>query len=309
MDASLDAEFREHAFAWLRAMSLHTPAFTRDDLAQFTFHGSIQRLVGTQTGIWRVKEVSNAAISILTAYVPDGLARPYDDTVGADGMLRYKFRGTNPATADNVWLRQAMIRRLPLIWFFGIGYVPGTKTQIFTPRFPVWIVGEEPAEHQFVVSIEEGWQQLPVDAPSNVIELAKRYNERVVRSRHHQPLFREMVLHAYDRRCAVCRLPFAELLDAAHIQPDSEGGAATLPNGLAMCKIHHGAYDRNIIGISPDYSLHVRPSVLETFDGPTLQHSIKELDGEQLRQLPRARRERPDPDLLADRFAHFLEAS
>ena len=102
MDASLDAELRESAFAWLRTRSLHTPAFTRDDLAHFTFRGSTQRLVGTQTGIWRIKGVSDAAISILTAYVPDGLARPYDDTVGTDGMLRYKFRGTDPNTADNV---------------------------------------------------------------------------------------------------------------------------------------------------------------------------------------------------------------
>ena len=142
-----------------------------------------------------------------------------------------------------------------------------------------------------------------------MIDITKRYNERVVMARHHQPLFRTAVLRAYERRCAVCKLPFAELLDAAHIQSDASGGAARVSNGLALCKIHHGAFDANIIGISPEYVVHVRESVLQTFDGPTLQHSIKEMNGERLRQLPAIRSERPDRDLLADRFDTFRQAS
>lgn len=65
----------------------------------------------------------------------------------------------------------------------------------------------------------------------------------------------------------------------------------------------------HIIGLSPDYVVHVRQSVLETFDGPTLQHAIKEMNGERLRQLPDARGERPDRDLLAERFESFQAAS
>ena len=141
------------------------------------------------------------------------------------------------------------------------------------------------------------------------MEITRRYNSRLVLTRHHQPLFRSAVLHAYERRCAVCRLPFAELLDAAHIQADARGGAARVSNGLSLCKIHHGAFDANLIGISPDYVVHVKASVLETFDGPTLQHSIKEMNGESLRQLPKAKAERPDRELLAERFEAFALAS
>ena len=64
-----------------------------------------------------------------------------------------------------------------------------------------------------------------------------------------------------------------------------------------------------IIGISPDYVVHVKASVLETFDGPTLQHAIKAMNGEQLRQLPVLKSERPDRDLLAERFEQFNRAS
>lgn len=304
-----DLAFRETVFAWLRAGMLTKEAFSREDLSEFVFNGRRHRLVGTQTGIWRVKSESDAAISILTAHSPDELRRPYEDTVGDDGLLRYKWRGSNPRLADNVWLRTAMERHLPLVWFIGIGFQPATRTQVFKPQFPVWLVAEEPKYQQFVVAVEPGQHALAPDASSEVIDITRRYNDRVVRQRLHQPLFRSAVIYAYERRCAVCRLPFAELLDAAHIQADSDDGAARVSNGISLCKIHHGAFDSNIIGISPDYVVHVRESVLATFDGPTLQHAIKEMNGERLRQLPRSRAEQPDRALLAERFESFERAS
>lgn len=288
---------------------LTAEGLSREQLSEFEISGKRHRLVGTQTGIWRVKEHSPAAISILTAYSPNETRRPYDDSVGEDGMLRYKWRGSDRMLADNVWLRTAMERQLPLVWFIGIGHIPGTKTQVFRPEFPVWLVDEEPHLQQFVVSVDASQRAVPAGANDTVIEFARSYNERIVKQRHHQPRFRSAVIYAYERKCAVCRLPFAELLDAAHIKPDSEGGSAKVANGLALCKIHHGAFDSNIIGISPDYVVHVRHSVLETFDGPTLQHAIKEMHGERLRQLPAARGEKPDRDLLAERFEAFSQAS
>lgn len=304
-----DVAFRESVFAWLSNEMQRTPSFSRDDLSKFSFFGQTYRLVGPQTGIWRVKEHSPAAISILTAYAPDPAKRPYEDSVGDDGLLRYKWRGTDPNLADNVWLREAMVKQLPLVWFVGIGYAPGTQTQLFIPQFPVWIVGEEANENQFVVAVEEGQQVPSLNDPKDVQEIRKRYNQQLVKVRYHQPLFRAAVIHAYERKCAVCGLPFAELLEAAHIRPDAKGGAAIVTNGISLCRIHHGAYDTNIMGISPDYTVHVRPSVLETSDGPTLQHSIKGVDGQSLRQLPRQRNEHPDKALLDERFEVFQQAS
>ena len=304
-----DLAFRESVFAWLRLRMLTQEAFSRSELSEFLFQGETHRLVGTQTGIWRAKKFSDAAISILTAYVPEGSKRPYEDAVGPDGLLRYKYRGTDPMLADNRWLRAAMHRHLPLVWLIGIGKLPGTDTQVFRPQFPVWIVAEEPDQHQFVVAVDELQELLPADADPHTVEITRKYNTRLITSRVHQPLFRSAVLQSYERRCAVCRLPFAELLDAAHIRPDSEGGEARVSNGLALCKIHHGAFDTNLIGISPDYVVHVKESVLETFDGPTLQHSMKEMHKERLRQIPRQRSQRPDQELLAERFDQFNQVA
>jgi putative restriction endonuclease len=304
-----ELHFREAAFAWIRAQQLHKPFFTRDDLSRFEFGGTEHRLIGPFTGIWKVSSLSDSAIAISTAYVPDGGKRPYEDGEGADGLQRYKWRGTNPNQSDNRALRRAMERKLPMLWLVGIGFVPGTTQQLFDARFPIYLIGEEPADHQFVVALEQSQEMLPSGEPPVVQEIVKRYNERIVKTRYHQPLFRARVIHAYAERCAVCRLPFTELLEAAHIRPDSQGGSAKISNGMSLCKIHHGAYDSDIIGISPDYKIHVRESVLATFDGPTLQYSIKEMNGEDLRQIPIDASSQPDRELLAERFEKFQKAS
>ena len=300
--------FRESVFAWLRAKMLVQPVFTREELSNFEFNGLKYRLVGTQTGIWKPRELG-AALSMLTAYVDRESDRPYHDGLGPDQMLRYKWRGTDPNVADNRWLRDAMIAGLPLVWFLGVGYAPGSRTQVFQPVMPVWLVSEEHEQHQFVVALDEAQRELVVSGHVHVGEIERRYNERLVKVRVHQPLFRAQVLHAYERRCAVCRLPFEKLLDAAHIRGDADDGNPHITNGMSLCKIHHGAFDANILGISPDYKIHIGESVLNTFDGPTLQHALKEMNGESLRQLPVVNAQRPSKELLAERFEQVLKAS
>jgi putative restriction endonuclease len=113
---------------------------------------------------------------------------------------------------------------------------------------------------------------------------------------------------AYENRCALCNLRHTRLLDAAHVQPDADGGQPVVTNGIAMCKIHHAAYDADIFGISPSYTVGVRPDVMEEIDGPTLRYSLQAINGSQI-QLPTRRAARPDTDLLNVRWKQFLDAS
>jgi len=70
------------------------------------------------------------------------------------------------------------------------------------------------------------------------------------------------VLRAYQQCCAICRLRHDELLEAAHILPDIHPfGEPVVPNGLALCKLHHAAFDANIIGVTPDLEVTVRLDV------------------------------------------------
>ena len=117
-------------------------------------------------------------------------------------------------------------------------------------------------------------------------------------------MFRARVLAAYERRCAICRLKHVDLLDAAHIVGDAESGQPVVPNGLSLCKIHHAAYDRQILGVRPDYVVQVRADVLEEVDGPMLRHGLQDVHGWRL-ELPTRLVDRPDRELLRQRWSTF----
>ena len=73
-------------------------------------------------------------------------------------------------------------------------------------------------------------------------------------------------------------------MDAAHIIPDVEGeyGATVVPNGLALSKVHHAAFDGCLIGIDLDLRVHVSERLLDLHDGPILELGIKGMDGNRI---------------------------
>ena len=107
--------------------------------------------------------------------------------------------------------------------------------------------------------------------------------------------------------CA-CHLRHTELLDAAHIKDDADGGEPIVPNGVAMCAIHHRAFDNNVFGIRPDFLVEVRSDVLAEQDGPTLRYALQGIHETEL-WLPRQRAARPDTVLLEERWQRFRAAS
>ncbi|XWO29457.1 HNH endonuclease [Rhodococcus sp. BGS-1C] len=270
------------------------------DLLDFTFDDQHFRLMDPQRGIRKPKELA-AALSIRTVYRPDGAKRPYEDEMGDDGLLRYKWRGEDLDHPENRALRAAMELELPLIWFFGVGVA------MYQPIFPVYLLAEEPEQHQFVII--PGAIRGLVDATSPAESQLRRYVMAESKRRLHQPVFRATVMRAYETRCAVCSLAHGQLLDAAHIVPDSdEAGIPTVRNGLAMCKIHHAAYDAHIMGVSPDYIVKIRADLLDEIDGPMLQYGLKERHDQKLMVLPSVRAQRPDRDLLALSYDRFRSA-
>jgi putative restriction endonuclease len=296
-----DTYLRSAAFAFLDAVTSRLGGPVRyDDVASFVFAGERIPLMPTQQGIRKPKQLLSA-LSFRTVHADRPDQRPYDDGTGDDGYLRYKWRGTDPNQADNVALRRACHERRPLIWFRGVA------SGLYLAVYPVWLIDEEPSRQQFVVAFDD--EQIDRWFGANVIDLdaRRRYAERTVLQRLHQPLFRARVLYAYENRCSLCRLRHPELLDAAHILGDAEGGDPVVTNGISMCKIHHAAFDHNIFGIRPDHRVEVRSDVLAEVDGPTLLHSLQELHGAPI-DLPKQRAARPDSDRLAERYRRFLDA-
>ncbi|HEU5030988.1 MAG TPA: HNH endonuclease [Spirillospora sp.] len=292
----VDARLRSAAMAWLdRRCTPDNPVVERRELLDFQFEGRRVPLIDNQLGIRKPRDLA-AALSILTTYTSDGARAPYEDALGADGFLRYKYQG-NPQHYTNRGLREAHALGVPLIWFFGV------QQGLYLPFHPVWIVADEPEESQVAVALEESQTKLAGHA--SLTPLERRYSERISRQRLHQPVFRQRVIRAYDTSCAMCRLRHASLLDAAHIIPDRDDrGLPAVSNGLSLCKIHHAAYDANILGIRPDLTIQVRTDILQEVDGPMLKHGLQEMNGLTL-TLPRRRADRPNSEALEQRYEAF----
>lgn len=277
-----------------------TRPITREELTN-DFHVGAFRfpLVDRGRGI-RKPSGWSAALSIMTAVPKAGVA-PYADGEGPDGLHRYKLRRDQRGSSENAGLRVAMHKQLPLIWFVGVA--PG----VFNAIAPVYLLEEEVSQDQFVLALTP--DQLTVDLDSPIEATLRRYLLAETKRRLHQPLFASKVMLAYDVRCAVCALHHRELLDAAHIIPDSApGGLPVVPNGLALCKIHHAAYDQNILGIRPDLTIEIHHRLLDEIDGPMLRHGLQHHHDSNLMNTPARRADMPDPDRLLVRYLQFKAA-
>jgi putative restriction endonuclease len=254
-------------------------------------------LIG-QRGIWKPKSL-DLPISISTSP-----RNPYGDEASDDGFLHYRYYGSDPNHPDNVGLRECFRRGLPLIYFAGV------EKGWYAPVWPLVLVNDDPGTLTVVGACEDIASLRPDVSVDAAAEVRRRYVTRVALVRLHQAGFRQRVLSAYRTSCTVCRLKHRELLDAAHITGDrEETGEPVVSNGLAMCKIHHAAFDRNILGIRPDHVVEIRADILHETDGPMLKHGLQDLHGAELAVLPARAADRPDAQRLAQRYDEFRAAS
>ena len=295
MDTALEVRLRLQILDWVRERAEANGGFLhRQELLSFRIDGRDLPIIDFSRGIRNPAEFGST-LSIVTS--ANG---PYDDAESDDGLLHYAYRKGDPWTGDNRKLRTAMETGQPLILFRK------EQPNILTPVMPVYVVDDEPENRQFVIALDESFRYM-----GDVRELSepqREYARRLAKQRLHQPVFRTRVLLAYETRCAICELRHGALLDAAHIVPDSEPlGLPTTSNGLALCKIHHAAYDQNMLGVSPDYRVAINHAVLEEIDGPMLKHGLQEMHGRTI-VVPTRAKDRPDRDGLAWRWERFTRA-
>lgn len=265
--------------------------------AGFAFRGRRVPFLSTQKGIFRAAaQEGPAALSIQTS-----AQSPYDDEETPDGFF-YAYRAGPIDQPDNRALRAAYARQAPLVYFIA------TRPGWYRPVYPAYVIADDPTSRRVLVS--PGQRIGPLDEPEPVLiddPLERRYVVREVRVRLHQARFRGRVLVAYSSRCTICKLRETRLLDAAHIVADpEERGEPIVPNGLSLCSIHHRAFDQDLVGVSPDYTVEVSRRLLDDEDGPMLDL----LKAFHLRpiELPARRVWRPDRERLAERFEQFRAA-
>ncbi len=295
--AGAEDEVRAAVFAWLDLQTAtYGDRIPWKVLQSFEYGGQRVALI-TQRGIRWLS--GRSALTFTTTYSSDPSRAPYADHVGTDGLPRYKYQGTDPSRADNVSMKHAERLGLPVVWFVG------TDEGVYSAQYPVYVIGHDDATLDFTVAVDAEQRALVGDDRLDP-DAKRRYAERLTRQRLHQPIFRSRVLRAYELRCSICRLGHLPLLDAAHIRSDAVGGEPVVTNGMAMCKIHHAAYDQHMLSVSPEYRVAVAPAVLREQDGPMLLHGLQEMHESPI-TLPRRTAERPDRELLLERHTTFLE--
>jgi len=100
----------------------------------------------------------------------------------------------------------------------------------------------------------------PFDKEKKIVKLTR---ESVLRARG----FRQAIIEAYEYRCAFCGMkinsPNSLLweIEAAHIVPRSSLGKDDIWNGLALCRLHHWAFDVGWFSIQDDFKIEVSSQV------------------------------------------------
>jgi len=300
----IDFQVRLAAFNWLseQVNSHGEDVLPRKLLGQgFEFQDQRIPLLGPQ-GIFKPKMLE-LPLSITTA--PKG---PYDDYFGKDDFLIYRYRGINPNHRDNVGLRKIFEQKRPLIYFHGI------EPSKYLAVWPVYVIADDPKNLAFKVTVDDSLPAIEYANTgvshqiSEVSDARHAYLTGTVKVRLYQRAFREKVLDAYRSQCSFCRLKHRELLDAAHIIPDNfPEGEPIITNGIALCKLHHSAYDSFILGVTPDYVIQVREDVLDEEDGPMLQYGLKGLHQTKL-ILPNSKNNWPSKDALEWKYDRFTRA-
>jgi putative restriction endonuclease len=307
---TIDAQIRLAAFErlrWLR--TVHAGAIPWSAIDQgFKAGGQEIRFASAAVGIFKPVQMS-ALLSIKTVVPkPKGKVwysdqmQPDDQARSRSEVMSYAFKGKDPGDARNRWLRDAMERALPIIYFYGVA--PG----LYEAIFPTFVVGWDPALLTCELAVGDERRESDAWATPELDE--RRYAMRVVKQRLHQSMFRERVIAAYGSRCALTNLPEVKLVDAAHIVSDGDRDLARpdIRNGICMSKIHHAAFDANLIGVDSKFRIHVSKRLLSQHDGPMLEQGLKALVGRQIR-LPQDAALWPDRERLEFRFAQFIEAA
>lgn len=261
-------------------------------LKSYEFEGERIPLLDTGKGI-RNPSTFYSTLSIMSGWK----ANRYNDHEDDDGWVSYSYRTGDGG--DNRKLVRAYEEQAPIVYFRAV------REGYYFPYYPIVIAENDPVGRQVRFPLAQSLALL--GDPFEYTDQQRRYAESIVRTRLHQPLFRARVLHAYTSACTICDLRHAELLDAAHILADAhEHGVAHVTNGLALCKLHHAAYDKSLLGITPDYEVRINQGILDEEDGPMLKYGLQAMHTRQIR-VPRNHRARPSRELLSARYEEFTK--
>ncbi len=263
------------------------------------FNGESVLLANQVQGIFKPKQMERGPISIKTTIPKGDAVNIYNDQLTDDGYYKYSLETGDPRGERNTLLWQALEDQSPFIYFHAVA------PAIYNILYPCFVSKILPDDGYAIITIGKALFESDEGLAFQADEIESRYLVRESKMRLHQASFREAVLSAYQRKCAVTQLPVPKLLEAAHIIPDALiGDKQSVSNGIALSRLHHKAYDSNLIGIDPDYRVHVCDELVIEHGGPLLEYGILQFNGKRL-HVPVKKELQPNRDYLARRFETY----
>jgi putative restriction endonuclease len=139
-----------------------------------------------------------------------------------------------------------------------------------------------------------------LDESESDIQTARRFDLVQTMRAYRDSQFRPAVLRAYSNRCSVCGCAL-KLVDAAHIIPVSfPESTDEVTNGLALCRLHHGAYDNALLGVQSNYRVIVNRETASRLAELNLAGGLEEFRARLPERItpPAVIEVRPDPQKL-----------
>ncbi|WP_408956896.1 HNH endonuclease [Natrinema sp. 74] len=256
-----------------RRRSAEYPYFERDE---FYTQTELEEELGTNFGAYikginpRTDENGNLDFVVIKAR-EDG---PYSDEFGKEQFTYIgeglPEKGDQRRTAANGALLDQADRSTAPVYFFyqpvdrddlryegmvdivDAEYVSHGGRMVY--KFTMERLEIEPAQFE---AFSESVSDIDADEPS-LTDDEEEFTE--VQRRIRSSAFPKTVKSVYDSRCAICgnarESPDGTIdIEAAHIYPKRENGRDNVQNGLALCRLHHWAFDTGWLAVSDDYRI------------------------------------------------------
>lgn len=145
----------------------------------------------------------------------------------------------------------------------------------------------------------------PVETGNEIDIPVGKEREVMVKQRINQSFFRSAVLTSYNNKCCITGISINDLLEACHIvdwATDIEN-RLNPSNGICLNALFHRAYDKNYLGITPDYKVIVSERLMDESGNDNMKSFFKQYNNTKM-QMPD--RFMPNKDLLAIHYLRFI---
>ncbi|MBR5551119.1 MAG: HNH endonuclease [Muribaculaceae bacterium] len=150
-------------------------------------------------------------------------------------------------------------------------------------------------------------QNIEISTDIKIEDLPKGTERNVlIKQRVNQSFFRAVVMSSYNSHCCISGINVPELVEACHIVDWAQDykNRTNPKNGLCMNSFFHKAYDKNLLGITPDMKIVISEKLQYSATENSFSNYLRELNG---RKIILPDKFFPQPDLLEIHYDKFLK--